>query len=209
MKKFPNRMSLTCSSLVVGLALAAGAQADQSRAEGIAEEEGSKAVHEASSTMSNVWRDGKLETVFLLNRHLNNFAIETEVEGNRVVLSGKVESEVDKDLAEELALGVEGISDVDNRLQVVSSEEAKAEANEDDRSFAEGVDDATLAAEIKIELLAHDELSGLAIDVDARDTTVTLSGKVESDARKKLAEQVVQNVDGVTSVENNLLVATS
>ena len=91
----------------------------------------------------------------------------------------------------------------------VSKEEAKAAANEDDRSFAEGVDDATLAAEIKIELLAHDELSGLAIDVDARDTTVTLSGKVESDARKKLAEQVVQNVDGVTSVENNLLVATS
>jgi len=192
--------------LIVGLALAGGAQADQSRTEGMATQEGSAVLQEQTDTMSNAWRDGKLETVFLLNRHLNNFAIGTEVMGDRVLLSGKVESQVDKELAEELALGIEGIKEVDNRLVVVAPEEARAAG---DSSFAQNIDDATLVAEVKVKLLAHEELSALAIDVDAHDATVVLSGNVESDGKKQLAEQVVQNINGVNEVENNLTVAAS
>lgn len=204
--QYPKRSVLTCGSLIVGLALAGGAQADLSRTEGMATEEGSEALQEQTDAMSNAWRDGKLETVFLLNRHLNNFAIDTEVMGDRVLLSGKVESQVDKELAEELALGVEGIKEVDNRLEVVAPEEARAAG---DRSFAQDIDDATLVAEVKIKLLAHEELSGLAIDVDALDATVILSGQVESGGKKQLAGEVVQNINGVNEVENNLTVAAS
>ncbi len=204
--QYPTRSLLTCSSLIVGLALAGGAQADQSRTEGMATQEGSAVLQEQTDTMSNAWRDGKLETVFLLNRHLNNFAIGTEVMGDRVLLSGKVESQVDKELAEELALGIEGIKEVDNRLVVVAPEEARAAG---DSSFAQNIDDATLVAEVKVKLLAHEELSALAIDVDAHDATVVLSGNVESDGKKQLAEQVVQNINGVNEVENNLTVAAS
>ncbi|MEZ5567432.1 MAG: BON domain-containing protein [Halioglobus sp.] len=55
--------------------------------------------------------------------------------GNKVVLSGKVESDVDKELAQELALGVEGIDEVDNCLMVVGKDEAMAAAKETDDSL--------------------------------------------------------------------------
>ncbi|MCB1842365.1 MAG: BON domain-containing protein [Halioglobus sp.] len=207
--KYPDMRKLTCGSLIVGLAMAGGAQADQHRAEEKAVKDDSRVVHEQSSSISNAWRDGKLETVFLLNRHLNNFAIDTEVMGNKVVLSGKVESDVDKELAQELALGVEGIDEVDNRLMVVGKDEAMAAAKETDDSFAQKVDDATLVAEVKIKLLASDEIDGLAINVDAQGSTITLSGKVDSSARKDLAGKIAGNVDGVKNVDNKLTVATS
>lgn len=53
-----------------------------------------------------------------LNSEVSAFAIDTEVEHGAVVLKGEVESEIDKELAERLASGVEGIESVDNQLIV-------------------------------------------------------------------------------------------
>ena len=67
---------------------------------------------------------------------------------------------------------------------------------------------ATLTARIKSELLFNGETSGLAINVDSDGGEVTLSGKVESDAERELAEQIAANVEGAQSVENRLTVSS-
>ena len=153
---------------------------------------------------SDAWREGKLDTLYLFNRHLNNFTIDPEVRGNTVILTGKVESEVDKELAEQLALGMDGITEVTNRLVVVPSEEARETVSNGDRKFSAQVEDATLTAEVKTKLLTNGETDGLAINVDTTGRMVTLTGIVKSSAEKALAGQIAKNVDGVTKVNNKL-----
>ena len=48
----------------------------------------------------DAWIDGKAETVLLMNTNLNNFDINTDVKNGKVMLTGKVNSDVDKELAE-------------------------------------------------------------------------------------------------------------
>tara|TARA_R110001592_G_scaffold337300_1_gene623649 strand:- start:266862 stop:267476 length:615 start_codon:yes stop_codon:yes gene_type:complete len=153
---------------------------------------------------SDAWREGKLDTIYLFNRHLNNFTIDPEVRGNTVVLTGKVESEVDKELAEQLAKGIDGITEVTNRLLVVPSEEARANAATGGQDFSDKVEDATLTAEVKTKLLANGETDGLKIHVDTVARTVTLTGTVDSSAEKDLAGEITKQVDGVADVDNKL-----
>src|SRR5262245_30708125 len=72
----------------------------------------------------DAWILGKIETVYLLNPHLDGFAIDTDVKNGVVHLTGKVESSIDHDLAGELAKGIDGVVSVDNDLAV----DAKARA---------------------------------------------------------------------------------
>ena len=69
----------------------------------------------------DAWIDGKAETVLLMNTDLNNFDINTDVTNGKVVLTGKVDSEVEKELAEELVLSLDGVMDVENSLTVVKN----------------------------------------------------------------------------------------
>jgi osmotically-inducible protein OsmY len=162
----------------------------------------------AKSDVREAWLDGKLETAFLLNRHLNNFTIDSEVDGNSVELEGEVESDIDKELAEQIALSVDGIEHVNNELKVVPESKTKNDDQEmdenNDRSFSQQVDDATLTAEIKMELLANSNTQGLKINVDTRKGKVTLKGTVASSTEKDLAEKLAGNVDGVVGVKNEL-----
>ena len=194
-------ITFAATSLLVGASISAPTFAEHHEAS-----ETQAAVQDTTDKASDAWREGKLDTLYLFNRHLNNFTIDPEIRGNNVTLTGKVESEVDKELAEQLALGIDGINNVDNRLVVVKSDEARANVDKNDRMFSDKVEDATLTAEVKMKLLGNGETGGMAINVDTHARVVTLSGKVDSSAEKDLAGQIAKNVDGVTEVSNKLVV---
>jgi hyperosmotically inducible periplasmic protein len=66
---------------------------------------------------------------------------------------------------------------------------------------------AALTAKVKTALAADVGLRTLTgIDVDSMGSTVTLKGKVDTEANKRRAEQVAQGVEGVASVRNQLTV---
>ncbi len=159
------------------------------------------------------WVEGKLETALILNEHLNPFKIDIEVDNNTATLKGKVGSEMDKELAENVALGIEGIDDVDNELAVVKDfqegEPKQASYKSDaDRGFTQYIDDITTTSAIKTELLASDNVSGMDINVDTRNNTVTLSGTVESEEQRELAERIASNHEDVNEVVNNLRIGS-
>jgi osmotically-inducible protein OsmY len=159
--------------------------------------------------VEDAWIDGSIETAFLFNTHLNNFKIDTDVNNGVVTLRGTVESDIDRDLAEEIAKGVEGVARVDNQLVVGTVEpEDRDRAQAQSRDFRQWAEDATTTAEVKAKLLANDNTEGLAIDVDTRSSVVTLSGEVKSREEAQLAEQIADNVDGVVEVQNELRVAS-
>lgn len=64
--------------------------------------------------------------------------------------------------------------------------------------------DVALTARVKSALLADAQVKGTAINVDANEGTVTLTGTVESVSSKLRAEALAQGVEGVKSVRNHL-----
>jgi osmotically-inducible protein OsmY len=160
---------------------------------------------EPQGSAKDAWITGKIETVYLLNRHLSAFDIDTEVTEGTVHLTGKVESDIDRDLAGELAKGIEGVVSVDNDLTVDANARIPASAATE-RPFGVWVDDVTTTAAVKSKLLANGNTAGLQIDVDTRGDTVTLSGEVASAEEKQLAEQLARNTGDVNEVHNQLVV---
>tara|TARA_R110002096_G_scaffold155907_1_gene320307 strand:- start:7659 stop:8279 length:621 start_codon:yes stop_codon:yes gene_type:complete len=166
-------------------------------------------AEETKSAVKDAWLDGKLESALLFNEHLNSFAIDTEVKNGVAYLNGAVESDIDRDLAGEIAQSIEGVTKVENKLTIDENKVAKANQSDTDtrKGFKQSVANATLTARIKTELLVNSNTGGLSIDVDSNSGQVTLSGEVESDQEKELAEQIAKNTTGTQSVENNLTVA--
>lgn len=155
--------------------------------------------------------EGKLEMAIALNKHLDPFDIEIDVKENRAVLEGKVSSDVERDLAESIASGIEGIASVDNRLSVDRSlaanrHERAADAEKTDRDFSQFFADVSTTASIKTELLANDNIKGMDVKVDTYNSRVTLTGEVKTEAQKSLAESIAKKRDDVTEVVNKIRV---
>ncbi|MBC3765336.1 BON domain-containing protein [Neptunicella marina] len=151
----------------------------------------------------DAWIDGKAETTLLLNGNLNSFTINTDVKNGEVTLTGTVESDVDKALAEELVSSLDGVSDVDNQLTVKADKEQKK-----DSKIMKGLKDSKVETVVKTRLLFESEVSGLDIEVEAKDGVVTLSGKVETDAERDLAIAIAKNTNDVKRVNDELHVAS-
>src|SRR5512139_2211953 len=111
----------------------------------------------------DAWIQGKIETVFALNRHLDGYAIETDVNRGAVHLTGKVDSEIDKDLAGQLAKGVDGVVSVKNDIAVVEKSRVTTTTTGEHRPFGRWVDDATTTAAVKTKLVADKNIAGLKI----------------------------------------------
>ncbi|MCG7534347.1 MULTISPECIES: BON domain-containing protein [Pseudoalteromonas] len=151
---------------------------------------------------SDAWIDGKAEATLLFNGNLNSFDINTDVKNGVVILTGKVDHSVDKKLATELVIGIDGVKEVDNRLTVVPEKKDKDDKGDVESDFV----DAKIATVIKTRLLFDTDISGTDIDVDVDNQTVTLTGEVESDAEKQLVVNIAANADDVKRVNNKLTV---
>ncbi|MBH0056220.1 BON domain-containing protein [Pseudoalteromonas sp. SWXJZ94C] len=155
----------------------------------------------------DAWIDGKAETVLLMNTNLNNFDINTDVKNGKVVLTGKVNSELDKELAEELVLSLDGVTDVDNSLTVVNNMDAK---NTDKSMMNDNDDndltDAKITTVITTRFLFDSEVGGTDIDVDTDNGVVTLNGSVKSEAEKQLAVKIAKNAEDVRDVVDKLAI---
>ncbi|MEE4945008.1 BON domain-containing protein [Pseudomonas alliivorans] len=144
-------------------------------------------------------QEGSIWTAFALNKHLSPFKIDVDVAQGTATLKGKVENEVDRELAERIALDIKGIDKVDNRLEIDAAvaSEPGTKAN-----MAQRFEDATLVATVKSKLLWSSVTEALNIDVDSKDGVVTLKGRAQSPEAKELAGSLASNTDGVVSVNN-------
>jgi osmotically-inducible protein OsmY len=77
---------------------------------------------------------------------------------------------------------------------------ASPQRSETDRT----VDDATIQAKVRSELIDDPRIDGEAVNLDVRRGIVTLIGFVSSDKERKAIEDVAWRVSGVKDVDNRL-----
>lgn len=147
----------------------------------------------------DAWIDGKAETTLLFNGNLNSFDINTDVKNGKVILTGKVDSSVDKALAEELVASLEGVTSVDNMLSVVAGN-----SQEQDDEMMQSLKDSKVETVVKARLLFESQVSGLDIEVEVKNGMVTLIGSVDTDAERDLAVAIAKNTDDVKRVVDKL-----
>ena len=72
--------------------------------------------------------------------------------------------------------------------------------------WEKGAKDAWIDGKAEATLLFNGNLDSFDINTDVKDGDVILTGKVDNSVDKKLAEELVANIDGVMSVDNKLSV---
>ncbi|MEE1865275.1 MULTISPECIES: BON domain-containing protein [Pseudomonas] len=143
--------------------------------------------------------EGGLQTALALNRLLNPYKIEVRVEGKTAYLQGEVENQVERHLAEQVALATRGIDSVENQLRVNAE---LVEQPLERRAYAQRLEDATLASVIQARLLWSTHTQAVPIEVESRDGVVTLRGQVNSAEAKELAGVLAGSTEGVFLVNN-------
>ena len=153
------------------------------------------------------WVEGKLQSVLLMSEHIDVNAIDIDVTDYIATLTGTVDNRVTRELAEELAIGVEGINEVDNQLDV-SKAKKKMATNKSDESVSVGryVADSILTAELKFDLMNSESVPAMDLNLRVNGDEVTMEGEVESESIKDLAEKIVSNNSGVRDVTNKIRV---
>lgn len=160
--------------------------------------------------LKDAWLQGKIEVALTLNRHLNPLKIDTDVESGVVSLWGNVESEVDRELAGEIAASFDEVAAVENNLVVKPEMATSAQKSAgDEENWQQNISDMTTTTIVKAKLLANRQTEGLAIDVTTDDDVVVLEGVVATSEEKDLAGLIAENTDGVASVVNRLSIKKS
>lgn len=147
-----------------------------------------------------------VKTAFALNRHLKDLPIEVSTDYGQLSLKGRVETEVQRELALEIASSIKGVKGVKEELTFFEGERPAPPEQTPERSLGEKIDDLTLSASVRTALSLYENLPTKDIKVKTFRSTVTLEGFIYSEAQKELAEKVARDVEGVVKVDNNLAI---
>lgn len=112
-----------------------------------------------------------------------------------VTLSGTVQDQDDKALAEDTVQNLPGVTRVNNEIQVKSSYPEHS--------------DGWIALKIRSRLLVKANVSAANTKVDVKDGVVTLTGTARSAAQKELTEAYVKDIENVKSVRNEIVIKES
>jgi osmotically-inducible protein OsmY len=149
---------------------------------------------------SDSWLGLKVKTALLFHRNVRATKTDVNVKDGIVTLSGEASSTAQKELTTEYAKDVEGVKGVNNDMTVAKI------ADKPDETTGEKIDDASITAQVKASLLSHHSTSALRTKVETTDGVVTLTGVTKNAAEKSLVTKLVTDVNGVSSVINNMTI---
>jgi hyperosmotically inducible periplasmic protein len=155
-----------------------------------------------SANASDARLEAQISTTYALSPHLQAGDITVSVQDGKATLTGAVPEDINRELAGQFALSVDGVTEVDNQL-VIDADHARAEVAAGP-SFGDRLADATITAVVKSRLIWTREAEGLATEVSTESGRVTLEGTAESQAARNLAGRLAADTRGVVSVDNRL-----
>ncbi len=149
---------------------------------------------------SDAWLREKVRTTLLFHWNVSASTTEVDVKDGLVTLRGDAASQAQKELTTEYAKDVEGVKAVKNEMTVSKTSQMTI------ARVVGKIDDASITAQVKITLLYHRSTSALNTKVETRDGVVTMYGKASNAAEKTLVTKLVNNINGVKSVNNRMTI---
>lgn len=144
--------------------------------------------------------DDRIETSVreshIFRKYLKDDAIQVRSRDGVVTLTGSVAQEPHKGLALETAASLPGVTRVDNQLVVQDAQVA-------------GSPDALVRERVRLELWYHRNLSAANPGFEVNSGVVTVRGEATSQAQIDLITEYIKDVDGVSEVNNSMVVANS
>ena len=159
-----------------------------------------KVKGESPAEHSDGWIGTKVKTTLVFHRNVRATKTDVNVKDGVVTLSGEASSIAQKELTTEYAQDVEGVKSVKNEMTV-----AKTPAKTDE-TIGEKIDDASITAQVKSALISHRSTSAIKTKVKTTDGVVTISGLAKNAAEKSLVTKLATDINGVTSVINNMTI---
>ncbi len=160
-----------------------------------------------SSDEKDAYLQGRVETIYDLNQRLSTQDLQARVVGGEVYLSGTVDSDIERDLAVDLARSVDGVKGVRSMLAIRNQPPATgAPAIVDDRTMNERMNDANITASVRQALVDDVRTRGSAIEVASFRGQVSLQGLVASEEVSLAAGAIAASIPGVGGVTNGIAV---
>ncbi|MEW6128932.1 MAG: BON domain-containing protein [Acidobacteriota bacterium] len=141
---------------------------------------------------------------FAKSPELGGKPIDVKVENRTVTLSGSVETQTQRNGAEQAARAVDGVAAIANELKVTNPQAVSEPVPPTTQPTT-----ADLAKQIEFELYRTGAFDTLTMKINASGNSVTLAGSVRSMAEKILAEKIAQSTPGVVKVINELTVSAT
>jgi len=163
------------------------------------------AADTACQNVDDSRREAQIWTTYALSPYLRANDLGVSVKDGKATLSGDVEESVNRDLAEQIARGVKGINNVDNKIVVRADYTPRPRGKE--RSYGEMVDDVSIATAVRSKLQWSKHTEGLNAKVDVNAGRTTLTGTAATTTAKDLAGRLAMSTRGVVSVDNKLTIA--
>jgi hyperosmotically inducible protein len=149
---------------------------------------------------SDTWIAMKVKTALLFHRNVSATGTSVDVKDGVVTLTGEASSQAQKELTTEYARDIDNVGEVRNEMTIATTPAKPGE------TMGDKIDDASITAQVKSSLLSHRSTSALRTGVETTDGVVTLSGVAKNAAEKSLVTKLVTDINGVTSVVNNMTI---
>lgn len=142
--------------------------------------------------------DRKIESSFketyVYKKYLKDDRISIIATDGKVTLTGTTSSSTDKALAEKTAESLPGVTYVKNEI-TLNGDQPKEKSDD------------WVAFKVRAALMFHKNVDGFHTKIRSREGAVTLQGRASSQAEKDLATEYTKDVEGVVSVDNQMMVA--
>src|SRR6188474_1975422 len=155
---------------------------------------GSVAAGTTSQDVIDARQEAQIWTTYALSPYLRSNDLKVSVYEGKATLTGKVEEDVNKDLAKQIALGVDGVKSVDNQITIHADYLAPAQSSA--RTYGEAMDDASTTAAVRSKLMWSKYTSTMAPGVSTKAGKVTLKGSADSAASRDFARSLAANTPG-------------
>lgn len=161
-------------------------------------------AEDGSQDVINARQESQIWTAYELSPYLRANDLKVSVDNGTATLTGSVAEEVNKDLANDIAQGVKGITTVNNQIVVDADYLPPKPGTE--RGFGDAIEDASITAAVKSKLVWSKSTDGMTTNVDTKFGRVTLRGTAQSSAERDLAGRLARNTQGVIAVDNQIKV---
>lgn len=150
---------------------------------------------------SDAWITMKVKTALLFHRNVSATGTSVYTDNGVVTLQGVAPSLAVKELTTEYVKDVDNVKEVKNDMTIAATPATQ------DATVGDKIDDASITAEVKSSLMSDRATSAMRTGVTTTDGVVTLTGIAKNDAEKSLVTKLATDINGVTSVINNMTIA--